>query len=735
MEADDSQRTPTTEEQEPSQAEASKALPLHQERAQFRQLILGNPNYFGNVKVSSFEPVLGVQSDTTYEAIGCVGLQPQFGRLEAVVFINQSLGYGGDVCSSGTPEYVRFYVSFDNGASWQDQGMVSFTAWDIPGDKPLEYEVTLPIHLSGEFCFVQNLPTARAILSWNNPPPPATPDFTPVWGNVVDARIQVAPLELIPLDELLKEAKVELPHHFDNVLNLAQPVSMTRPQTLNAEELFAQYADKGVPQHRFLFPAIQALIAKPALTESVMTPGFPGIFSELDVDVATVIGKLLETNGDTRYEELACVGLNPALNTLVGVVTIKLPNGYSGNLCSAGSQEYVAFWVDWGDGVGWTYAGTTSVTVHDITDIPAQGLQYAAFLPVDVTGRRKPCQDGPTTARVRAILSWAVPPQPSNPDYVPTWGNLDETLIHIKPGPIIPIGTHTPVIETVGNMAVTSIDGLTGLSHGPAAGAGFTAIDSPFGGTIFMSGHIAYPPDVVGGGAAPLKYRVSVSNDNGATWQPLTNTFTVWLTQLVNGTWSGPFPYTQSIDVNGWYTYLEDLIGGPGNPMQFVVENILAEWQTGAPMTGLWQIKIEAKDPVTNIIYPGTTTDTVCLDNMAPTASITITSGGGACADFLVGDLISGTYAVTDEHFSSLSLSVQPGLGGSFTSPAPLPRTYPIVPTTGESGTWSLDTTGMPRCGYVVYLDAYDRTIVNSGSIGFHTAAVVGLCLREVTDS
>jgi hypothetical protein len=169
--------------------------------------------------------------------------------------------------------------------------------------------------------------------------------------------------------------------------------------------------------------------------------------------------------------------------------------------------------------------------------------------------------------------------------------------------------------------------------------------------------------------------------------------------------------------------------------MQFVVENILAEWQTGAPMTGLWQIKIEAKDPVTNIIYPGTTTDTVCLDNMAPTASITITSGGGACADFLVGDLISGTYAVTDEHFSSLSLSVQPGLGGSFTSPAPLPRTYPIVPTTGESGTWSLDTTGMPRCGYVVYLDAYDRTIVNSGSIGFHTAAVVGLCLREVTDS
>ena len=28
----------------------------------------------------------------------------------------QPFGYGGDICSSGTPEYVRFYLSFDNGA-------------------------------------------------------------------------------------------------------------------------------------------------------------------------------------------------------------------------------------------------------------------------------------------------------------------------------------------------------------------------------------------------------------------------------------------------------------------------------------------------------------------------------------------------------------------------------------------------------------------------------------------
>jgi hypothetical protein len=34
------------------------------------------------------------------------------------------------------------------------------------------------------------------------------------------------------------------------------------------------------------------------------------------------------------------------------------------------------------------------------------------------------------------------------------------------------------------------------------------------------------------------------------------------------------------------------------------------------------------------------------------------------------------------------------------------------------------------RCGYVVHRYARDRTIVNSGGIGWDTSADVGLCLR-----
>lgn len=73
-----------------------------------------------------------------------------------------------------------------------------------------------------------------------------------------------------------------------------------------------------------------------------------------------------------------------------------------------------------------------------------------------------------------------------------------------------------------------------------------------------------------------------------------------------------------------------------------------------------------------------------------------------------------------------------PGGGGNFTAPVPLPRfwTDPGASTLGDSGTWTLDTTGLPPCGYVVVLNAWDRTIVNSGAIGNYNDASVGFCLK-----
>src|SRR4051812_23941147 len=89
----------------PAVVKETDTVLYEKERAQFKALLLSNPNYFGNLKDSKFKAALQIQSNPTYEQIGCVGFQPQFNRLEAVVFVKQQSGYGGPLCSNGTQEY------------------------------------------------------------------------------------------------------------------------------------------------------------------------------------------------------------------------------------------------------------------------------------------------------------------------------------------------------------------------------------------------------------------------------------------------------------------------------------------------------------------------------------------------------------------------------------------------------------------------------------------------------
>src|SRR5450755_1450534 len=136
-----------------------KPTQVPKELALYRALLTGNPNYFGNLAASALPPVFPKQSDTTFEEIGCVGFHPQSRRLDAVVFVKQSTGYGGGICTKGSQECVRFYVSFDNGASWVDQGAASVTTYDVPqhGEhQRLEYGVTVPCAPHEKFCLFDN---------------------------------------------------------------------------------------------------------------------------------------------------------------------------------------------------------------------------------------------------------------------------------------------------------------------------------------------------------------------------------------------------------------------------------------------------------------------------------------------------------------------------------------------------------------------------------------------------
>jgi hypothetical protein len=47
------------------------------------------------------------------------------------------------------------------------------------------------------------------------------------------------------------------------------------------------------------------------------------------------------------YEQIENIGLDYNLEQFVASIRIKQAAGYSGDLCSAGSLEYVTFWADW----------------------------------------------------------------------------------------------------------------------------------------------------------------------------------------------------------------------------------------------------------------------------------------------------------------------------------------------------------------------------------------------------
>jgi hypothetical protein len=710
--------------------EVSTTVAIPVERLQFRSLILVNPNYFGNLKISPFPPIVNLAGDTTFEEIGSVGFQPQFNRLDAVIFIRQPSGYLGGVCASGSPEYVRFFLSFDNGATWQDQGLSSFSAHDIPGasvQAPLEYAVSIQVNPPQTFCFTPNLVLARAILSWNVPPPPKDPDFTPVWGDVHDTNIQVDPLKLIILTDLANELKVQVPAALGQFVDLKQPLPLAPPKKYSAPELQVLYKDKGVQPHRYALADLYQLISADAGGESLMAAGSKGALAGLDIN-ASEIAKLFPTDGNTQYEELEAIGFNQAQSVLTGVIRVKLSNGYSGNLCSAGSMEFVTFWADFDNSGNFgSCLGTTSVNVHDIQDIPKAGLEYSIFLPVDFSKHQQPCDSGARIVPIRAILSWQVVPPCNNPNFIPVWGNRDETRIQLVPG--IAATAQVPFLSALGDIPESHING-SGIANGTAIHTGFVAVQSPFGGLITVAGHIS--------NAGPgLKYRV-VRKPQGApdsSYSPITNE-PQGLVLTVN-TWDSVNGWVQQsetfhADANGYYPF-EDYSSDHS-----VEGNLLMRWYSNAADDGLtFDLRIDlsvdgnpAHDVTSNVV-------TALVDNTVPVALLDIDLGGGVeCADFAPGATFTGHYTATDLHFKEFSFVIRPVGPANGILPAPssgVSTVYAggaIADPGVAGGIYILNTTGMDPCGYALTLQVSDRTNVNSGQANNTNEASVGFCIQ-----
>ena len=733
-------------------------------RSRFRTLITANPNHFGtlaDVNLAKLLPVVEPKkADTGYEEIGCVSYSPERDRLEATIVIKRAAGYSGGPCTKGSLEWVRFYV--DYGSGWVDVGVATAQVFDIPigkdcagqPDHPYVLVAGVPLGAIRSFCLLPKLPRVRAILSWEAEPTAGDPGYVPVWGEVQDDVVQIRsrrflfPWDVIDVLDgwkvdqgLIDQLKADLdlpfaglgtspgampdaawsvapntqplppatpaqvPFSVDKLARLYSPDKLEVLSGRAVDRTVAKLVQEPVTPQRFAFGVVQ-----PALSGALSPTALADLAVQLqglDIDWGSIIGLVDDGKADTSFEELECLGLDDRAGQLVATYRVKRPTGFSGPPCSAGSTEYVAFWADFDDDCRYTYLGTATVAAHDYVTMPASGLSYAAILPLDLTAYRRLCEE-PGLHKVRAVLSWNTPPSTTDPDALPHWGNRLDTHVHVLPGDRY---DGTAKLTIVGGVATGEIDPVTGVTtpvaHIASNGVTLDPRGCPFAGLVTVHG----PTDPA---LAGTSYRLLVRDvTTGGTPEPVTSPFYVvdedgfgsWVAPGAGGWLPWPVWTTNTLGVLGyihstgddlWETTLELAGTGAVDAQRFQLDNTL---------------NAASLDPA-NSAHLAFDPDQVAATN---------------CGKFTQGMTIQGTFDARDVWLRSWTFSLLP-----FGLPAGA-LTTSVGPSTSEApvgSTWSLDTTGLQPCGYVLRLRVSDRAVVNSSSATRSVPVDIGFCLE-----
>ena len=684
---------------------------IEKERLNFKQLIAVNPDYSlkqtgPKVKLKANAPPVG---NTKYEELTCVGFNPDLNLLEATIQIKLPYGFLSDLCKDGSTEYVRFFIDYNDGSGWQDVGYSALNSHDIPNikdcanhpDKPLSYTVTQTLNPKSDFCKRPVLPLVRAILSWESLP--TGPNYPVVWGNALDRHIQIKKRDwfLVDVINVVAEAskiKPIIPPLIEEVQ--LTPIPLPDPPEPLLKDLVQIYqvntksnaAQSAVEPHRFGLKDIQSALAAGSFNQQIIHSKIEE-WKSLGINWAEAVAALEKTSGNVSYEELKCLGLEYNLERLVATFQVKKTSGYSGDPCGKGSFEYISFWADWDNTCQWTYLDTVSVNVHDYSPIPADGLNYSAVLKVNLEKFKRNCSL-PKIARIRAVLSWNTPPSKTNPDAIPYWGNRVDAHVQLKPGQ----PAEGAILSIIGGIGVADIniftDGMT------KSGARFALTGSfadpwnstrscPFGGKIVIQG-----PPMLG-----LRYRI-LARQSGVVMVPLRITNSIrTVNQFGVGTW-------RNADADDAFTYLSDLDN---------IDDVLAWWSPKGDE--LWEIRLQVINSM-NFEVAGTVWHKVQLDNTKPDAQLTI--DGGACDKYTPGTIINGHFVARDIHFGVAGLQILPASlwppsGTNPNSALPVTSWPSTVQTPLAPGAaWTVNTNGMKPCGYVVRVNVYDNTILNS---------------------
>ncbi|MBS1805112.1 MAG: hypothetical protein JST28_17260 [Acidobacteria bacterium] len=192
-----------------------------------RKLLLANPNHFGCLPEKSVKVVLNMAADTTFESLGCVSYIPLLDQLYASIQLKRDWGYSLALRNASSREYVRFYISFDRGVTWHNEGLTAFNVSDEPGARLHIRLVTKRVELGERLKVATHPPIVRAILSWNSPPPPDAPDWLPLWGNVLDTQIQTERPDACRTDRLQPGSWVHLAGETDSEVRVGRPSDLS----------------------------------------------------------------------------------------------------------------------------------------------------------------------------------------------------------------------------------------------------------------------------------------------------------------------------------------------------------------------------------------------------------------------------------------------------------------------------------------------------------------------------
>ncbi|MFX1239435.1 MAG: hypothetical protein ACFE8P_17170, partial [Promethearchaeota archaeon] len=526
------------------------------ERAQFKDLIAKNPNYFGSIKdketIARFTSVKRASFNTTYEELLCVGLYPEANLLEAVIEIKKPDMHSGPLCSEGTMEYVAFYIDYNDGAGFVSTGApVEVNVHDlafIETGEHVFYAVHKPfIPKKLIYCEQPQIVKVRAILSWQQIP--TGPNYAPEFGNVINVWVQIKPRRKIiinPPYELALDKEL-LIGRMEDIMEFGKKTLQPKYNEKEIELIGKERVEfkELIRINPNYFGSIVASREIEDIKIALLNLPTSELFNTFLDKLELLKPRVINLSG-TALEELKCVGLYPEGDLLEAIIEVKKDKGFDGDLCTLGSKEYVAFYIDWDGNGNYQHEGTSIVRVHDIPFVNQnQHLFYAVKAKIqDIESKLKLCTVE-NIVKVKAILSWNQDPTPFGPNFVPSNGNVLIRNIQIRPKDGESVKCNISIVNQVHVNDIMQSGADVGLAIKiDGENNAIPGIhDRPFGGIVACWGKINITP-------AGDYYRFQYSVDGGTTWKNITD-------KRITANSVGLGAIIRAPDIEGWFSINE----------------------------------------------------------------------------------------------------------------------------------------------------------------------------------